>query len=185
MVSSEDAEILEVARQWGAEVPFVRPRELAQDDTPGIDVVWHALSLLPGYDWVVLLQPTSPMRTAGDIEAALQHCWRADAPACVGVTPAACNPWWMFGLGRGGRLKPLLPPEQRPARRQDAPELFELNGAVYVAQVDWLRRNGSFVGDETVAYVMDPVCSVDIDTELDLEWAEFLMCRRLNEPSGP
>lgn len=175
VVSSEDETILDRARAYGAETPFVRPESLARDDTPGIDVVLHALDALPGFDWVVLLQPTSPLRTTGDIDASIQRCLESGAPACVSVCEADASPWWMFSLDGDGRMRSFLPPEQRPARRQDLPALYALNGAVYVARVDWLRQTRSFLTEETVAYVMPPERSVDIDTAFDLRLAECLV----------
>lgn len=179
VVSSDDAAILQVARTWGAEIPFVRPAELARDETPGIDVVLHALQQLPGVTWVVLLQPTSPLRTAQDIDAAYALCQEKDAPACVSVTEVATLPWWMFRLSDEGRLRSFIPESERPQRRQEAPPLYALNGAVYVARADWLRRTQSFLTDETLAYVMPAERSIDIDTPLDLTIAACLLCERL------
>lgn len=175
VVSSDDESILAVARACGAEIPFVRPQALARDDTPGIDVVLHALDILPGFDWVVLLQPTSPLRTVGDIDAAIEHCLAGGAPACVSVCEASASPWWMFSLNNNGRMHSFLPPEQRPARRQDIPTLYALNGAIYVARVDWLLQTRSFLTEETLAHVMPPERSVDIDTAFDFRLAECLL----------
>lgn len=175
VVSSDDESILAAARAGGAETPFVRPESLARDDTPGIDVVLHALDVLPGFDWVVLLQPTSPLRTTGDIDAAIERCLESGAPACVSVCEAGASPWWMFSLDGDGRMRSFLPPEQRPARRQDLPTLYALNGAVYVARVDWLRQTRSFLTEETLAHVMPPERSVDIDTAFDFRLAECLL----------
>ncbi|TSE37302.1 CMP-N,N'-diacetyllegionaminic acid synthase [Tepidimonas fonticaldi] len=184
VVSSDDAGILDVARAWVAQTPFVRPAELARDETPGIDVVLHALQQLPGVTWVALLQPTSPLRTARDIDAAFALCQEKGAPACVSVTEAATPPWWMFRMSGEGRLRSFLPEGERPQRRQDAPLLYALNGAVYVARADWLRRTRSFLTDETVAYVMPPERSIDIDTPLDLTIAACLLRERLRHDGG-
>ncbi|MDM7456730.1 MAG: acylneuraminate cytidylyltransferase family protein [Tepidimonas sp.] len=175
VVSSDDAAILEVARAWGAETPFERPAELARDETPSIDVVLHAVRQLPGAAWVVLLQPTSPLRTAQDIDAAFALCRSQGAPACVSVTEAATPPWWMFHLTDQGRLRAFLPEQHGPQRRQDAPPLYSLNGAVYVARTDWLQRTRTFLSDETLAYAMPAERSIDIDTPLDLTIAACLL----------
>ncbi|MFZ5537271.1 MAG: cytidylyltransferase domain-containing protein [Pseudomonadota bacterium] len=175
VVSSDDPAILEVARAAGAETPFVRPAELAQDDTPSMDVVLHALDQLPPVDWVVLLQPTSPLRSAEDIDQAIARCLETGAPACVSVSESPALPWWMFRVDATGRLVPFLDAAQRPQRRQEAPTLYTLNGAVYVARVDWLRKTRSFLTEETVAHVMPAERSVDIDTALDFRLAECLL----------
>ncbi len=178
IVSSEDAEILTTAREWGAATPFVRPAELAEDDTPGIDVVLHACQVLTGYDYVVLLQPTSPLRTAGDIDQAIERNEECGAPACVSVTKADKSPYWMYYLNDAGHMTPVMDVGQRPSLRQALPDAHALNGAVYVARIDWLCRTRSFLTPETVAYVMPRERSVDIDTDLDFKMAEALMVDR-------
>lgn len=181
VLSSEDPEILEAGRAAGLDTPFVRPVELARDDTPGVDPVLHALSELElqgeRFDWVVLLQPTSPLRIGADIDGAAALC-AAGAPAAVSVTAADKSPWWMFHLGDGARMEPLFDAATRPSRRQDAPPVYVLNGAVYVARVDWLRRTRSFLTDETVGYVMPRERSVDVDEPADLHVVAALLAER-------
>lgn len=168
VVSSDDDAIIAAARAADADVPFRRPAHLATDSAATIDVVFHALDQLPGFEFVVLLQPTSPMRSSADIDAALECCIRADAPACVSVAEAEQSPYWMFNLDAVGHLRPLLGETHAASRRQDLPPVYVLNGAVYVANCAWLRQARSFVTPETVAYLMPPARSVDIDTELDM-----------------
>ena len=176
ILSSEDEEIMETARRHGLDVPFKRPPELARDDTPGIAPVLHALDALPErYDYVVLLQPTSPLRTGADISAALALCLEKNAPACVSVSAPHHAPWWMFRLDENRRMHSLFPKDALPARRQDMPEVYALNGAIYVAEVNWLRKSKAFLTPETVAYVMPRERSLDIDTELDFVMAEALV----------
>lgn len=175
VVSSEDEEILSVARQWGADTPFVRPVELAGDGTPGIDVVLHVCLALPDYDFVVLLQPTSPLRSTADIDQAIAWCRERGAPVCVSVTKPEKSPYWMYFLDEVGHMAPVVDASQRPALRQALPEAYALNGAVYVARIDWLRQTRSFLATETVAYVMPRERSVDIDTALDFKVAEVLV----------
>jgi N-acylneuraminate cytidylyltransferase len=168
VLSTDDDEIARVALACGCEVPFRRPAPLASDEAKSLDVVLHALGHLPGYDIVVLLQPTSPARTAADIDATVQRLLDAQAPACVSVCEAEESPHWMFWLDERARLTPLL---DTPAatRRQDLPPAFVLNGAVYAARTSALRRMGSFLGPETVAHVMPRKRSIDIDTLEDFE----------------
>ena len=134
-----------------------------------IDVVLHAIDQLPGYDVVVLLQPTSPLRTAEDIDAACEALDARNAPSCVSVSPVEQSPFWMYVLSAHGRMMPLIESASRATRRQDLPAVYKLNGAVYVAETGWLRRSRTFVTDETVAHVMPLERSVDIDTTADLE----------------
>lgn len=167
IVSSEDAEILEVAKEWGSEF-LVRPAEFAQDDTPSIDPVLHTIENYPGYDYVVVLQPTSPLRTTQDIDTAINHCLLLKAPSCVSVCESQETPYWMFTLGPDMKLAPLIP-AQLPSRRQYLPQAYLLNGAVYVAEIEWLVLKRDFISDQTVAYVMPIERSLDIDTQIDLD----------------
>ena len=178
VLSSDDAEIIEVAESWGCEAPFVRPADLARDDTPGIDPVLHALKELPGYDYVVLLQPTSPLRTEEDIDGCIARCEEKLAPACVSVTEPAHHPQWMFTLDEAEVLAPIS--EQRGVRRQDLPAVYALNGAVYVAQSAALFETRSFLGEGAHGYVMPFSRSIDIDTEQDLALATCLLQQQEN-----
>jgi len=178
IVSSEDPEIIAMAQQWGGEVPFIRPRELARDDTPGIAPVIHALETLPeNYDYVVLLQPTSPLRQARDIDDCLETCLDHEAPACVSVTETDKSPYWMYHLDAAHRLIPWLPQERIMATRQELPRTFALNGAVYVARTSLLKQHHTFLTAETIGYVMPKERSVDVDTEFDLTIAECLLSK--------
>ena len=168
ILSSENDEIIAVARQWGCEVPFVRPSELARDDTPGIEPVLHAIEAIPEkYDYVVLLQPTSPLRKAEDIDGCIERCIQSEAPACVSVTEPNHNPFWMFTIDSGGQLNPFMQ-ERLIARRQDLQKVYALNGAIYVAKREWLEKNRNFISRETLAYVMGRERSLDIDSEHDV-----------------
>lgn len=166
VLSSDDPAIIQVAKNHGCEVPFVRPAKLAQDDTPGVDPVIHALESLPGFDLVVLLQPTSPLRTSLDIDQAIEKLIAQDAPVCVSVTEAHESPYRMFQLDDKAHLKPMI---KAPfvARRQDLPKVFLLNGAVYVAKVDSFVKNRSFLIPETIGFETPAERSIDLDTEQD------------------
>lgn len=174
VLSSDDDEIMRVTEAFGCEVPFRRPAHLAADDTPGIDSVLHALDALEGFDYVVLLQPTSPLRIAEDIDKAVQLCVISGAPSCVSVVAVDKPPQWMYSMEEG-LLRPILASEIKLTRRQEAPPVYALNGAVYVADVESLQHTRSFVTEETVGYVMPPERSGDIDTVLDLAWCELLL----------
>jgi len=172
IVSTDDPEIADVAREWGGDVPFLRPAELARDDTPGIAPVIHALEQIGGYDLVVLLQPTSPLRAPSDIDGCLEKLTASGAPACVSVTPADQSPYWMYTLTERGKMRPVLEGIERAVPRQQLLEVYVLNGAVYAAEVEWLKKSRSFLTEETVAFVMPRERSVDIDTLDDFERAE-------------
>jgi CMP-N,N'-diacetyllegionaminic acid synthase len=109
ILSSEDEEIIAVAREWGCEVPFIRPAELSRDDTPGIEPVIHAIKTLKtSYDYIILLQPTSPLRSAEDIDDCINYCIQAKAVSCVSVTVAQPSPYWMYTLDQQKKTATLV-----------------------------------------------------------------------------
>jgi CMP-N,N'-diacetyllegionaminic acid synthase len=177
VLSSDDAEIIATARACGCEVPFVRPAELASDAAGTLEVVLHALDALPGFDYVVLLQPTSPLRTASDIDAACTLLAERSAPACVSLSPVDQHPYWMYQIGVGARLAPVIARDSPPVRRQDLPAVYALNGAVYIAEAAWLRTSRTFVTDETIGYVMPAERALDIDTRVDFDSFQNLMLK--------
>jgi len=171
IVSTDDEEIMRVARVAGADVPFKRPVALARDDTPGIDPVLHALEQLPGFDIAVLLQPTSPLRAPEDIDACIERCARPGVEACVSVAPLAKPLAWTYHVAPDGKMTPL---KEGPG----GTEACVLNGAVYAARVPWLRESRAFVTAQTLAYKMPLERSLDIDTEEDFALLELVMKRR-------
>lgn len=173
ILSSEDDEIIEVAKQYGCEVPFKRPLELAQDDTPGIEPVLHAIEQCPGYDYVVLLQPTSPLRTAEDIDGCIEKLLNSDADFCVSVTEPEKSPYWMYTLEEE-RMVPLLSQEELVTRRQDFPKVYALNGAVYVGNIMEIIETKNFLTKSTLGYVMSKENSIDIDTEIDFKLCNLI-----------
>jgi N-acylneuraminate cytidylyltransferase len=173
VLSSEDQEIMKVASSYGCDVPFQRPVELASDDTPGVDPVLHALNQLPGYCYVVLLQPTSPLRSVADIDGCIHRCEDKHAKACVSVTKCQQHPYLMFSADRDSRLERLVPEASNFYCRQDYPNFFFLNGAVYVAQTEWLQASRTFLSNDTVGFEMPEERSLDIDTEEDIRRFEL------------
>lgn len=177
VVSTDDKEIAAVARAWGADVPFLRPQELATDEAPGIAPVLHAVEQLPGHDEVLLLQPTSPLRGTAEIQALLTMAGAGTSPSVVSVTKARDHPAWMFQMAADGRLESWGGSEE-VSRRQDLSALYSLNGAMYWVRTAWLRRERKLIGTDTLGFVMDEEHSVDIDTMLDWRLAEILLKER-------
>ncbi len=177
VVSSDDEGILAVARSHGAETPFVRPPELARDDTPGVDPVLHAVAALApeAFDYVVLMQPTSPLRTVADIDGAIQRCLDRDWPCLISITEASISPYFTFSVAEDGLMEPVIRQESFHTRRQSLPKAFEPNGAVYVARCDWLAKTRSFLTAETRGFEMPRERSWDIDELLDFEICELLL----------
>jgi len=177
ILSSEDEKIISTAKKYGCQSPFCRPPELARDDTPGIEPILHALGIISGYDYIIVLQPTSPLRLAEDIDACLTRCISAKANCCVSVTETGKPPFWTYLLDKRHRLLPIIKNDKKYVRRQDMPKTYQLNGAVYVAKVEWLKKHKTFLTDETIAYVMPAERSIDIDSEFDLSLCEHLLSK--------
>lgn len=176
ILSSDDREIIEVALAHGCEAPFVRPAELATDQADSMSVVRHAIASLPErYDFLVLLQVTSPLRAAEDIDRAIELCQSSGAPACISICEPDKSPYWMVAMDGAQTITSLFPPDRIPDRRQDAPPVFAMNGAVYVGRTERLAAGEGFMTAGTVGYLMPKERSLDIDTEIDLKIANFLL----------
>lgn len=180
IVSTDDEEIATIARAGGAEVPFLRPAALAQDDSPMLDVMLDLLTRLESVpENVLLLQPTSPLRNADDLRRAAALL--ADADAVVSVTAAKHHPQWLQRISPEGLLEPFTR-EPAPACRQDLPKVYALNGALYLVRTTALRAERTFRPARTLAYEMPAERSVDIDSELDWRLAELVFSS--HQPHG-
>lgn len=182
VVTTDDDAIAAAAEAAGARVPFRRPAELAADEARMTDVVRHAIDTLTArgetFDWLVLLQPTSPLRTGADVDAAFARLTETGGRAVVGVCAAEHSPAWIGTLPPDGSMADFLAHAAGRANRQELGGYFRLNGAIYIADVAYWREQAGFIGPETFAFVMPPEASVDIDTALDHDFAEFLLARR-------
>jgi CMP-N,N'-diacetyllegionaminic acid synthase len=180
IISTDDPEIAGVGKKLGAEVPFLRPAELATDISPGMDVILHAIHWLDeseNYrpDYVLLLQPTSPLRTVTDIRESIKLALAKRADSVVSVCEAHQHPLWMKAVNEEGRLADLYPQSAAPTRRQDLPSVFALNGAIYLALRTFLLCERTFISDRTYAYVMPENRSLDVDTPWDLHMADLIL----------
>lgn len=175
VVTTDDAAIMEMARAAGGATVIERPAELATDAAPVADAILHVLDRLDqGFDYIVLLQPTSPLRRPEDIDGCLERCLQSGAPSCLTVTRQEKSPAWMFRLDGDGRMTPVLGWSGATAPRQDLEPVWVLNGAVFVAATPWFRRHRVFLAEETVAHPMPAERSIDIDSALDFRLAEGL-----------
>ncbi|MDF2946848.1 MAG: acylneuraminate cytidylyltransferase [Bacillales bacterium] len=177
ILSSDDEKIIDTALQYKCDVPFIRPEELAGDETSGIDVVLHAINTVPDYDYVILLQPTSPFRTVDDIDNAIELLLKNDCDGIVSVCESKKPPFWSYYIN-DNYLIPIFNKQQIPVRRQDM-VTYDLNGAIYIAKINTLIRIKSFLGENTIGYVMPQHRSVDIDTQLDFDYCSFLLHKNI------
>lgn len=186
ILSTEDAAIAELGRSLGCEVPFTRPAELSGDDTPHLPVIQHAFAWMRDYahyvpDAVMVLQPTSPLRTAADIAAAiaLLESSGADSVLSVSEVPAHSHPSRTLRLDAAGNAVLFAtgePVRKRINRRQDLPEAWVMNGAIYACRTSVLTgAEPSLYGDRVVAYRMPVERSISIDGMDDWAEAEHLL----------
>ena len=179
MVSSDDDEILEIAKRYGAET-LKRPDVLASDTAGSEGLVLHALEVEREqgnvYDYVMLLQPTSPLRTAEDIDAALTQLKNSHVKALISVYTPEHTPYKAFKLNSKGMLEGLVDNKTPFMRRQDLPQTFMPNGAIYLVEVAHFEKKKSFFCEEsTIAYEMSREKSLDIDTMEDLKKVETVL----------
>lgn len=185
IVSTDSIEIQEIAKRFGAEAPFVRPKELATDDARGIDVILHCVKYIeelsgeqPSFDYLMVLQPTSPLRTAGDILAAYQLCLERNADAVVSVAECEHSPLFANVLPEDFCLANFMNKQADNKNAQELPKYYRLNGAIYLARWEYLKQNSSWYSARSFAYVMPAERSVDIDLPFDFKFAELLLEER-------
>lgn len=181
IVSTEDPVLAQMASALGAEVPFMRPAELAQDTTPSIDVVLHALNQLKTlgrmYDAVCLLQVTTPFRTTLHIDLALDKFknGRHDALISVQNVPHVFNPHWVFLKDDKGDLIIATGDNTIIKRRQDLPVAFARDGAIYITKTDVIFQQQSFFGTNLGYVELPDYHAVNLDSESDWQLAEALL----------
>ena len=179
IVSTDNEEIAEVSRNYGAEVPFMRPAELSQDNSSGYDATIHALDWMKENggepDYVFILQPTSPLRTADDIRGAIDLGLSQKAEAVIGVTEASPHPYLARTMSSEGVLGYLIEVNPKPTSRHDYPQAWSINGAVYLTTVESLRRTRTFQPPGTLGFVMPVERSIDIDSPWELHLTELIL----------
>lgn len=179
IVSTDSQEIADVAIKYGAEVPFLRPGELASDTSKTIDAVMHAVGELEKrkeqYDILILLQATQPLRTAEDIDSAIELFIKNKGQSLVSVSPVEDNPILIRTIDNLGRMNSILPMKST-CRRQDMPLYYRVNGCIYINLISELDLNTSF-NDNKIPYIMPKERSVDIDEIKDLLIAQYYISR--------
>lgn len=181
VLTTDDEEIAEVGRSCGLEVPFLRPAELAQDDTPTLPVLQHVVAELERtgdkFEAICLLQPTSPLRRAGDIDGCIELLESEGLDSVVSVLPVPHehNPHWVYFRDAEGLLRLSTGEEQPIPRRQELPPAFHRDGAVYVVRRDVLMDGNSLYGKKLGGYLTDPARNVNLDTPADWDRAEQLL----------
>jgi CMP-N-acetylneuraminic acid synthetase len=187
ILSSDDDEIIAYCKNQDIKVPFVRPKHLAKDDTPMIDVIRHAVSSLVKIDnyrpdYIILLQPTSPLRKSKHIDESLDRLINSKADSIVSIVdvPHNFNPYSVMRIN-GKYLKPFLQLRERDNLRQRKPRFYARNGpAILAFTYNCIIDKNSMYGDRTIPYFMNRIESVDIDDDFDLKIAEYIMKTKIN-----
>lgn len=191
IVSTDDPEVAQVGRSLGIEVPWLRPEALAKDDTPTVEVVWHALHwatehMSPVPEFAALLEPTAPLRRSGHIDRAMDMLKESDADSVVSVcqVPHVLNPEEMVVI-RDGLLRPYLPDRTMDSRRLrgQQPPAYVQNGLVYAFRIEMLLNRRSLYGQKCLPLVMDWEDFLDIDDSKDLGTADFKMSQGFENDS--
>ena len=182
ILSTDSPEIAEVGKRYHVEAPFLRPAELATDEAPMAPVLAHAVGWAEKnqgkpVDIVVLLQPTSPLRQARHIDEGVRLLLDTGAESAVGVCKARHNPYWMWVI-RNGNVERLFPEGSKFCRRQDLPDVYQVNGAFYASRRDVIMERGQVLGEKLRGLFMTEEDSIDIDTSLDFMLAETILKSR-------
>ena len=189
IVSTDDEEIAAVAKSLNADVPFLRPEELAADLTPQLDVVLHAIEHVENeeqqlFEYILLLQATAPLRTTKDIDDSLELLFESACDSVISFTQVESgHPHLMVTLDGVGHPKEVFPIPEGVHSRQQYPDVYLRNGAIYAIRRDVLVEERSFFGEETRAYKMPFWRSVNIDTLADFALAEFFLEQENEQPS--
>ena len=177
VVSTDSKKISDVACKYGAEVPFLRPDYLASDTAKSIDAVIHAIKTLKEmgrkYDYVMLLQATSPLRSAKDIDGAIKTFINCGERGLLSVSPVNDSPLLIRTMDQNGNLSRILNKDST-VRRQDMPTFLKVNGAIYINRIDQISSDTS-LNDNEVGYVLEKKHSVDIDSYEDIALVEYYM----------
>ena len=179
IVSTDDDNVVMISDKYGADIPLLRPIELATDEATSIDVVLHLLTQLEHegeeYDYTILLQPTSPLRTTDDINKSIDLLKDRRSDAVISVCEVEHSPLWCNTISDDGDLSYFLKRSILNKRSQDLEQYYRLNGAIYLCSVERIREeNTFFLSSNSVAYKMSQKRSVDIDNEIDFLLAESL-----------
>ena len=178
IVSTDNKEIAEVAKEYGAEIPFIRPAELATDSADAMDVVIHALKWFKNkgedFDYIMKLQPTSPLRTKQDIINSMDLIIQKDGDSIVSVSECEHHPLWSNKLEPDLKMSNFIDEDIKGKNRQELPKYYRLNGAIFLSKIETLLNTKDWLGEKSYAYIMDSNRAIDIDSEMDFYLAELL-----------
>lgn len=178
IVSTDDEEIAKISKDYGAEVPFMRPKELADDSASSMDVVMHAMNWISendteSYDYICLLEPSSPFASYKDLNNALELLEKTWADTLLGMKEVEVSTRFIHTLDENGGLSEFYRAikDQTSVRRQDQKKEYTMNGCMYIAKWDYFMKNKLFHSEKSIPYIMPEEKSIEIDTMLNYEMA--------------
>ena len=180
IVSTDDLEIKGVSEKYGAQVPFIRPKELSGDLALAVPTIQHATTTYEKmkdirYDYIIMLQPTAPLRKAGDIDGALTLLMNQDVDSVISIVDVDNYHPMKMKVVEDGRLKDFQKPPTENPPRQSLPQIYIVNGAMYATKRDVLVNQSSFIGEDSLPYIMSRNKSVNIDNIEDFIVVEYFM----------
>ena len=186
VISTDSDEIAQMARAFGAESWFIRPDEMATDNAPKIPVIRHALieaEMHYGFkfDTIIDLDATSPLRTVKDINKAYKQFVDQDSDILITACPSRKNPYFNMVEEVDGRIKKIKELKSSPIRRQDAPKVYDMNASIYIWKRSHLLNGGDLFTQKTSLYIMPEIRSIDIDSELDWAFVEYILSNKMRK----
>ena len=180
IVSTDSKQIEKIAKNLGSET-IIRPKKLAQDNSSSLDVVQHVIKNLEPlnyFDIVIVLQPTSPLRTVVDIDSAIELFLKSKCDSVIGMTEVTHPPEFMYRI-INKKIKPLIKTKIKSKRRQDMPKTYQINGAIYICNRNLIMKKHTMFGKNIVPYLMPSERSIDIDTMFDFDLAKTILKNKL------
>ena len=182
-LSTDSKKIANIGKRYGAKIPFIRPKKFAKDTSSSVDAIEHAVNFLKkkqlNFDYVLLLEPTSPLRTYQDIDRAINKITSKNYDSLVSVSKLeAFHPSFLYKQNSKGYLSPFRKSGKKYIRRQDLETMYFLEGSIYISKVTTLMKKRTFCHDKTIPFIMPKWKSIEIDDKLDLVMAEAIIKKK-------
>ena len=189
IISTDSAHYAEIARTWGADAPFLRPPELAGDTSVEMDACQHLIRWVDTtasekFDFIIKLEPTSPLRIGKDIDQAIEMLVNKDADTVVTVTEVLTHPFWMNVLPPDNSMKGFLKPGVEKLNRQQLPKYYQLDGLVYVAKWDFIKNKKTWFAENCFATITPGERALDIDEPIQMDLLKLIIQKRNQTATG-
>ena len=179
IVSTDSMEIAEIAKKAGAEIPFLRPKELATDTADSMDVLIDAIKFLEEkgekFDYIMKLQPTSPLRTEEDIRKSVKLLFEKNADSIISISECQHHPLWCNTIDKDLKMYNFIKEEIKNKNRQELPKYYEINGLIFLSNIEKLLKLKEWYGKNSYAYISNNKNAIDIDNIIDFNFVENLM----------